>query len=90
MNLCREYLRSVSQPLCTADSLDQLLTNAADSPISPDSSCSTESSENSLMLHYFYGYKKREIARMTGASYEAVKSRIRQGLRKLRKEISFS
>lgn len=107
MNLCREYLRSVSQPLCTAGSLDQLLTNAADSPISPDSSCSTESSENSLMLlealsglpenqreavllHHFYGYKKREIARMTGASYEAVKSRIRQGLRKLRKEISFS
>ena len=24
MNLCREYLRSVSQPLCTSDSLDQI------------------------------------------------------------------
>ena len=49
-----------------------------------------ENQREAVLLHYFYGYKKREIARMTGASYEAVKSRIRQGLRKLRKEISFS
>lgn len=36
-----------------------------------------------VLLHYFYGYKNREIARMTGASYGAVKSRVRQGLEKL-------
>ncbi len=36
-----------------------------------------------VLLHYFYGYKNREISRMTGASYSAVKSRIRQGLEKL-------
>lgn len=36
-----------------------------------------------VLLHHFYGYKNREIARMTGASYAAVKSRIKQGLEKL-------
>ena len=36
-----------------------------------------------VLLHYFYGYKNREISRMTGASYSAVKSRVRQGLEKL-------
>lgn len=37
-----------------------------------------------VLLHHFYGYKNREIARMTGASYAAVKSRINQGLDKLK------
>lgn len=37
-----------------------------------------------VLLHHFYGYKNREIARMTGASYAAVKSRINQGLEKLK------
>lgn len=42
-----------------------------------------ELQREAVMLHHFYGYKNREIARMTGASYNAVKSRIRQGLAKL-------
>lgn len=37
-----------------------------------------------VILHHLYGYKNREIARMTGASYAAVKSRIKQGLEKLK------
>lgn len=37
-----------------------------------------------VLLHHFYGYRNREIARMTGASYAAVKSRIKQGLGKLK------
>lgn len=37
-----------------------------------------------VLLHHFYGYKNREIARMTGASYAAVKSRIKQALEKLK------
>lgn len=36
-----------------------------------------------VLLHYFYGYKNREISHMTGASYSAVKSRVRQGLERL-------
>ncbi len=42
-----------------------------------------ESQREAVLLHHFYGYKNREIARMTGVSYDAVKSRIRQGLSKL-------
>ncbi len=36
-----------------------------------------------VLLHHFYGYKNREIARMTGVSCGTVKSRIRQGIEKL-------
>lgn len=36
-----------------------------------------------VLLHHFYGYKNREIAKMTGASCAAVKSRVNQGLGKL-------
>ena len=37
-----------------------------------------------VLLHHFYGYKNREIARITGASYDAVKSRLRQGMKRLK------
>ncbi|MEZ3487812.1 MAG: RNA polymerase sigma factor [Lachnospiraceae bacterium] len=43
-----------------------------------------DTQREAVLLHHFYGYKNREIARMTGASYEAVKSRIRQGLGRLK------
>lgn len=43
-----------------------------------------EPQREAVLLHHFYGYKNREIARMTGASYDAVKSRIRQGLARLK------
>lgn len=36
-----------------------------------------------VLLHHFYGYKNREISRMTGVSCGTVKSRIRQGIEKL-------
>jgi RNA polymerase sigma factor (sigma-70 family) len=42
-----------------------------------------ETQREAVLLHHFYGYKNREISHMTGASYDAVKSRIRQGLDKL-------
>lgn len=37
-----------------------------------------------VLLHHFYGYKNREISHMTGVSCGTVKSRIRQGIEKLR------
>lgn len=43
-----------------------------------------QSQREAVLLHHFYGYKNREIARMTGASCDAVKSRIRQGLKRLK------
>lgn len=44
-----------------------------------------EVQREAVILHYFYGYKNREIARMTGASCTAVKSRVNQGLAQLRR-----
>ena len=43
-----------------------------------------EPQREAVLLHHFYGYKNREIARMTGVSCDAVKSRIRQGLSRLK------
>lgn len=37
-----------------------------------------------LLLHYVFSYRYREIAEMTGVSGATVKSRVRQGCRKLR------
>ena len=44
-----------------------------------------EEQREAVLLHHFYGYKNREIARMTGVSCAAVKSRINLGLSRLAK-----
>ncbi len=49
-----------------------------------------ESQREAVLLHHFYGYKNREIAHMTQASYDAVKSRIRQGLSRLKELLRVS
>lgn len=38
-----------------------------------------------IILHFYYGYKVREIAKITDVSLPAAKSRLKQGLDKLRK-----
>lgn len=38
-----------------------------------------------MILYYGYGFKYREIARMTGTGIATVKSRVRQGTEKLKK-----
>ena len=48
-----------------------------------------EAQREAVLLHHFYGYKNREIARMTGTSSATVKSRIRQGLEKLGKLLNY-
>ncbi len=40
-----------------------------------------------IVLYYGYGFKYREIARITGVGIGTVKSRVRQGTRKLRKSM---
>ena len=99
MNLCREYLRQsaalsereiapgqtksaakTAMASLKADRVDAL-ENAI--ILSEALMQLPEIQREAVLLHHFYGYKNREIARMTGASYSAVKSRIRQGLEKL-------
>ena len=43
-----------------------------------------EFQREALVLHYYYGCKYREIGKMTGVPAATVKSRVRQGCRKLR------
>ncbi|MCI9141733.1 MAG: RNA polymerase sigma factor, partial [Lachnospiraceae bacterium] len=38
-----------------------------------------------IILHFYYGYKVREIAKITGVSLPTAKSRLKQGLDKLKK-----
>lgn len=44
-----------------------------------------EFQREAIILHFYYGYKVREIASITGVALPTAKSRIRQGLEKLRK-----
>lgn len=97
MNLCREYLRSAvrartlempsgdSGPPGDAVPADDPTDGLEDSMLLARALLGLPKIQReAVLLHHFYGYKNREIARMTGASYDAVKSRVRQGLHKLK------
>lgn len=46
-----------------------------------------DAQREAILLSYFHGYRMREIAEITGVVESTVKSRIRQGLAKLRHEL---
>ena len=48
-------------------------------------SCLPQMQRETLLFHYLYDMKYREIAKITGVSVSTVKSRIKQGTEKLRK-----
>lgn len=88
MNLCREYLRTPAQILSKPEPLKYQETAALPSEetlLLLDALRKLPAPQReAVLLHHFYGYKNREIAQMTGATYDAVKSRIRQGLARLK------
>jgi len=45
-----------------------------------------DSQREALILHYFHGFRAREIAAMTGVPLATAKSRIRQGMEHLRRQ----
>lgn len=90
MNLCRTYIRekAVSPAVCEEPDENQHAENSAppleNSLVLADALLKLpDVQREAVLLHHFYGYRNREIAHMTGASYTAVKSRVNQGLRKL-------
>lgn len=46
-----------------------------------------DTQREAILLSYFHGYRMREIGVMTGVSESTVKSRVRQGLAKLRSQL---
>lgn len=99
MNLCRNYFRESERTRSAREydesneaELKQGYNPGNDEAVERLESCEIlanalrrlpDMQREAVLLHHFYGYKNREIARMTGASYAAVKSRIKQGLEKL-------
>ena len=88
MNLCREYVRENSQMTVEEDLQTPAVSEAVINTengilLSGALKKLTDAQREAVLLHHFYGYKDREIARMTGAACGTVKSRIRQGLEKL-------
>lgn len=91
MNLCRDYIRCKVQTQAYNDSLPEPVSEKS-LPAYPEGSLVLAEALRSLpdmqreavLLHHFYGYKNREIAHMTGVSYAAVKSRVKQGIEKLK------
>lgn len=47
--------------------------------------CLPDKQREAIILHYFHGFKAREIAALTGVGVPTVKSRLRQGVEKLKK-----
>lgn len=95
MNLCRDHMRELSGrtevsgenqtiPETGADRKSEDIKSRENSILLMDVLKKlTKEQREAVILHHFYGYKDREIARMTGVSTGTVKSRIRQGLGKL-------
>lgn len=91
MNVCRSHFYKVNQrkeevteevyPECAEETDAE---NREQSRLLADALMQLpDSQREAVLLHHFYGYKNREIARMTGSSYAAVKSRVNQGIAKL-------
>lgn len=90
MNLCRNYIRCKEQEQSRVSVIDEASvpdkTSRENSLLLCDALAALpQLQREAVLLHHFYGYKNREIARMTGASCAAVKSRVSQGLAKLQK-----
>ncbi len=92
MNLCRNYSRLKAQEQDHAAETIFEEASVSDKTSRESSLLLCEAlrtlpplQREAVLLHHFYGYKNREIARMTGASCAAVKSRVNQGILKLQK-----
>lgn len=92
MNLCRDYCRSqASADYQAAEEAMHPEPGSKAIPMQVENNVILfdalmklpDIQREAVLLHHFYGYKNREIAHMTGASYAAVKSRVKQGLAKL-------
>lgn len=91
-NACMDYFRGQDVKLTALDEAEELVeTEQGFAQVETESALfmqlqkiSAEQRE-AILLYYYEELKMKEIARLTGVSLSTVKSRIRQGLLKLRK-----
>lgn len=90
MNLCRDYFRR-KNPECR-DMEEAGLFTQGDIARKETELVLLEALEKlsqeqraAVLFHHYYGFKYREIAKMTGCGTATAKSRVRQGLEKLSK-----
>lgn len=99
LNVCRDYYRKDSRAPSSC-SYDEMTDTAQDtSPASSTSweaqvengiliqsalNALPEYQKEVIILYFYHSYKLREIAHITGVSLSTVKSRLRQGMEKLR------
>lgn len=97
MNLCRDYFRAKKKekPIEPDDKLT-LNNHIADNDIAKKEqqlmlmeslSGVTDDQREAILLHHYYGFKFREIGKMTGCSTATAKSRVKQGIDKLKKQM---
>lgn len=100
LNVCRDYFRrngrndvpytdlgdiaspeaSLRQPSSENETVNAVLIQSALNAL-------PESQREAAVLFYYYGYKQREIARITGVPLSTVKTRLRAGTEKLKERL---
>ncbi|MDO5337295.1 MAG: RNA polymerase sigma factor [Eubacteriales bacterium] len=88
-NLCRDYFRGrKTESIADTETLsgsNVIAEKEAQLTLMDCLGSLADFQREALLLHYYYGFKIREIAAMTGSNPSTVKSRIRQGTEKLKR-----
>lgn len=91
LNVCRDYYRKSGRDPLSYEDLEELPGDASpEQPIEDRLLVQKGLSflpgfqQEVIILYFYQGYKLREIAHITGVSLPTVKSRLRQGMDKLR------
>lgn len=93
MNLCRDYFNQAERKKRAGCSWEEMEFFHAPESVEREVSLSLKEAltrlpdmqREAVVLFYVYGYKYREIAKMTETELSTVKSRVRQGTEKLRR-----
>lgn len=94
VNTCNDYFRKHQQEqTCELQELPENAKSMADTVIENEEnallyqrlSSLPEMQKQALILYYYHGLKAKDIAKITGVPLSTTKSRIKQGLDKLRK-----
>ena len=99
VNRCRDYVRSpvcaqraeareLDEAFCAPDNVTDLFEASLSRRAVREAVLALpDDQREAVILHYYHGYKLREIAAVTGAKEATVKSRVYQALSKLKRKL---